>query len=103
MSSQNEDEYFKREDAEKLHRIAQEKLKATAGDDAEKLKELHWMCCPKCGFELKTVMWRSVEIERCFHCGVTVLDDGELEKLAGSEDEGTFMRSFFELFRFKSD
>ena len=103
MSSQNEDEYFKREDAEKLHRIAQEKLKSTAHGDAEKLKELHWMRCPKCGFEIKTIQWRDVEIERCFHCGVTVLDQGELEKLAGKEDEGSLMRSFFELFRFKDE
>lgn len=98
--SSNEDEYFKREDAEKLHRIAQEKLKGTGEDEAKRLKDLHFMKCAKCGFDLHTITWRDVEIERCFHCGATVLDEGELEKLAGKEEQGSFMRSFFETLRF---
>lgn len=99
MSSQAEDEYFKREDAEKLHRIHADKLKAAKAADLDKLKELHWMKCSKCGWDLETVKWRGVQIEKCFHCGAVVLDDGELETLAGDEHDQGFLRTFFELFK----
>ena len=66
--SQNESEFFAREEAEKLHRLHQEKLK-------------------------------SVEIDKCFRCGVILLDDGELEQLAGKEQPDGFLASFSTLFK----
>jgi hypothetical protein len=96
--SGNEDEFFLREEAEKLHRLHTEKLRTSdAAKDAAD-KALHWMKCSKCGYGLETIRWRSVEIEKCFRCGVVVLDDGELEKLAGSEGDSTFFASFKTLF-----
>lgn len=97
--SQSEDEYFAREEAEKLRRLHQEKLKALDASDKEERKKLHWMHCPKCGYDLHTLQWRQVEIEKCFHCGVVVLDDGELERLAGKEEDGSFVRSLFSIWR----
>lgn len=97
--SQNEEEYFAREEAEKLRRLHKEKQAALAPVDLEKLKQLHWMHCPKCGVELQTLKWREVEVEKCFQCGVIVLDDGELETLAGKEAEGSFVRSLFSIWR----
>ena len=101
--STNEDAYFAREEAEKLHRMAAEKREALSESEADKLKDEHWMHCPKCGHALDTIKWRTVEIDKCFHCGVVVLDKGELERLAGEEDEGSFVRSFFEIFAHKPD
>ena len=86
--SKAEEEYFAREEAEKLHRLHQERLEKADEAAREELKKQHWMHCPKCGWDLETIKWRGVDIEKCFHCGVVVLDDGELEKLAGQEDEG---------------
>lgn len=97
--SQSEDEYFAREEAEKLRRLHQEKLKELDAQDKEERKKLHWMHCPKCGYDLQTIKWRQVEIEKCFHCGVIVLDDGELERLAGDEEDGSFIRSLFSVWR----
>lgn len=97
--SKAEDEYFAREDAEKLHKLHADRLKELAQKDLDERKKLHFMKCPKCGWDLETLKWRSVEIEKCFQCGVIVLDDGELESLAGREDESGFLRSVFDLFK----
>lgn len=99
--SRNEDEFFLREEAEKLHRLHSERLKATDQAQAEAEKKAHWMKCPKCGYGLETLKWRSVEIDKCFRCGVIVLDDGELETLAGKEDNDGFLSSFAGLFKGK--
>lgn len=100
--SHNEDEFFAREEAEKLYRMHQEKLKAEDKAKAEEEKKLHWMKCPKCGYGLETIKWRTVDVDKCFRCGVIVLDDGELEILAGQENPGGFVSTFSTLFKKKA-
>lgn len=97
--SHSEDEYFAREEAEKLYKLHKEKQKATSAEQADADKKLHWMKCSKCGYGLETIRWRNVDVDKCFRCGVIVLDDGELEKLAGKEDTGVFVSSFLGLFK----
>ncbi len=94
--SNTEDEYFAREDAERLRKIAAENRKALAEAERESLQKLHYMRCPKCGMELKTITFRSVEIDRCFSCNGTWLDAGELEKL--SAKGGQLMEAVMNLF-----
>ena len=94
-----EEEYFARENAEKLRKLAAEQKALLAASDAEAIKKLHFMRCPKCGMELKTVNYKGLDIDRCFHCHGTWLDSGELEKLAGSE--GGVMASVLNLFAHK--
>jgi RNase P subunit RPR2 len=101
VTTKNEDEYFAREEAEKLHRLHVEKLRAISKKDAAEQKKLHHMKCGHCGYDLVTVRWRSVDVEKCFRCGSILLEQGELEKLAGKEEKGQFMSSFLELFRSK--
>ena len=96
--SSNEEEFFAREEAEKLYRLHKENLKANDQQRAEEEKKAHWMKCPKCGYGLETLKWRSVDVDKCFRCGVIVLDDGELETLAGKETPGGFISSFSTLF-----
>jgi uncharacterized protein len=95
--SRSEDEYFAREDAEKLHRLHSEKQKQLTTAEKEARKQLHWMKCGKCGSDLTEIRWRNVDVDKCFGCGAVVLDDGELEKLAGHEEKGEFFRSFIGL------
>jgi hypothetical protein len=96
--SRNEDEYFAREDAEKLYRMHQERLKTEDLGKQEAEKQAHWMKCPKCGYSLEHIKWRNHTVDRCFRCGVTVLDRGELEALAGDEHPEGFLNSFKNLF-----
>jgi ribosomal protein L37AE/L43A len=95
--SNTEDEYFMREELEKKHRLAEEKRAALSETESKELKDLHWMHCPKCGHDLETIRRSNVDVEKCFHCGVLVLDHGELEKLVS--EEGSVVKSFFDAFR----
>ena len=83
--TENEDEYFAREDAEARRKLALERAHKLAAAERDRLKQLHWMHCPKCGMALETHKFREVQIEKCHHCGGVFLDDGELERLAGKE------------------
>jgi len=84
----HEQEYFAREEVEKLRKLALERDKRLEQEEREHLKTLHYLHCPKCGQKMDTITFRAVEIERCFGCGYTGLDDGELEKLAGEDKDG---------------
>ncbi|MBX3145588.1 MAG: zf-TFIIB domain-containing protein [Gemmatimonadales bacterium] len=92
--SQNEDEYFARQNAELLEtqRIAQQK----AADLAE--RKTHYMRCPKDGGHLEHHSIGGVEIDRCPDCNGIWLDDGELDTLAKQDDPGYFGRFFGGLF-----
>ncbi len=97
--SNQEEEFFAREEAEKLYRMHKEKLKAQDAATAEAEKQAHYMKCPKCGYGLETIKWRKVDVDKCFRCGVVVLDDGELETLAGQEHPQGFVASLSTLFK----
>ena len=97
-ASSSEEEYFAREEAEKFHKLHKEKRDVLTTEQLEAQKTLHYMHCPKCGHSLETIKWRSLEVEKCFSCEAIVLDKGELERLAGEEHEGSYLRSFFEVF-----
>lgn len=101
--STSEEDYFAREDIEKRYKLAKEQAARLATEEQEKLKQAHWMRCPKCGHEISTIRFRDVEIERCFNCGVTVLDAGELEKLAGADEQHGVLRSIVNVFRRSQD
>jgi len=83
--SSEEEEYFAREDAERRHKLAKQKSRETAVEEQERLKALHYMKCPKCGFDLETVTFKGLAIDKCFNCNGNWLDAGELEALAGRE------------------
>jgi hypothetical protein len=79
--STSEDEYFVREDAEKKRRLALAAKKQTALDEQKRLKDLHFMHCPKCGMKMHEMKMRGVDVEVCFSCNGIFLDQGELETL----------------------
>jgi len=95
--SETEDEYFAKEEANRLHALAVEKQRQTAAAEAEAQKKLHWMHCPKCGFNLDTISFRGLQIDRCFHCGGTWLDHGELEQLVGTKEPGGLLKQIVAL------
>ena len=90
--SETEEEYFAREDAAKQHKLTLEKAREMAQAERDALKVAHWMRCPKCGMELKTIRFREVNVDRCFNCHGTWLDEGELETIAGSDKPGLIQK-----------
>ncbi len=79
--SQPEDEYFVKEDAEKLRRIALQVKRETAAAELKRLRDLHYMHCPKCGLRMNEVKYGPVGVDVCFACNGIYLDQGELEQL----------------------
>ncbi|MFO7561160.1 MAG: zf-TFIIB domain-containing protein [Enhygromyxa sp.] len=93
--SENEEEFFLRQEMEKRREAVQQKQAELADSERQRLKELHWMRCAKCGAELQEVEFRSVKVDKCFSCGGVYLDDGELEQLAGRPGWFDSMVKFF--------
>ena len=86
-SSKTEDEYIAKEEAEKVKRL-HDKLKEE--EEARARAEIQATCymrCPKCGGQLEEIMFRGIGIDHCTSCDGVWLDSGELEKLAGSDDQ----------------
>ncbi len=80
-----EEEYFAREEAIKLRKLALKTRQQMADDEKQNLKDLHYMHCPKCGMKMHPININQVEIDKCFSCGGLYFDDGELEKVSGRE------------------
>ena len=64
---------------ERLKKIEEEK---------KRLKELHFMKCPKCGMELIALDYKGIEVDKCSECEGIWLDAGELEAVSRLEKSG---------------
>jgi len=79
--SNTEDEYFVREDAEKKRKLALQVKKETDAAELKRLKELHFMRCPKCGLPLQEVKVMGIDADICFACHGVFFDKGELQAI----------------------
>jgi len=97
--SKTEDEYIWVQELQK--RMARLEKEQQAESEAEKrrLKEAHWMHCPKCGQELATETCGSVEIDVCPSCKGVWLDMGELGTIVESAAQGSFFHSCLRILR----
>jgi ribosomal protein L37AE/L43A len=85
-----EDQYFL-EQAE-LARIQAEQ--ARAAKEKEKLKELHWMRCPKCGHEMVEEEHEKILVDRCTNCQGVFLDADEVKAVLGKSQKAGFLQGF---------
>ncbi len=88
--SEKEQEYFLRQEMERLKAIREERARRQAEEERARLKELHYLHCAKCGQTMETTKVAEVEIEVCPDCGGVYLDAGELEKLVDAHKRGPF-------------
>ena len=102
QSRRREDDWFLQhekkllEDAKKARekRETERRARETEAERA-RLRELHWMKCPKCGHDLKAQTLEGIEIDRCTFCEGFFLDQGEIEELFlknGQPQRQSFMR-----------
>jgi len=96
--SDQEEEYFKKLELDKVKRLREKAAREMAAKEKEELKKLHWMQCPKCGMELAEVDFRSVLVDACFTCGGMFLDRGEIDKILQDKESGLFGRMVSTLF-----
>lgn len=87
-----EEEYFLREEASRKKREAVEKARLMKADEQNKLKELHYMKCPKCGFDLQETQLSGIAVDKCYHCGGLWLDKNEWEQIAQRRGANLFER-----------
>jgi hypothetical protein len=95
--SETEEEFFARQNAEAKRKLAIEKEREIEASERERRKQLHFMKCPKCGHDLETLQFKGLDIDKCYACNGTWLDQGELEQLAGKEPG--FLKSVVGLFK----
>jgi Zn-finger nucleic acid-binding protein len=100
MSKTNpEEEYFKRQELQKIATLRAEKAKENTAQALLDQKELHYNRCGRCGENMQPKAFKGVEIDICPSCGAVLLDPGELETLAG-EDQSGILDNIASLFRF---
>ena len=100
VDSKSEDEWFRLNEQELLETARQARLKREQersakekAEETKRLKDLHFMKCPKCGHDMKEEKLDSVTVERCTRCEGIFFDAGELEAVFRKQAEQR--RSFF--------
>lgn len=96
-----EEEYFAKMNLENEAKLAAEVAAEKAKAERAQQKALHHLRCGKCGGELHTKEYRGVQIDICADCGAVLLDQGELETLAGHDESGV-IAGLKSLFSFKA-
>ncbi len=87
-SRRREDEWFLQHEQKLLEqarkareaREAERRQEETA-ERRRKLREQHFMKCPKCGHDLAAEDLEGIEVDRCTFCEGIFMDAGELEGL----------------------
>ena len=89
-----EDEWFRENEKHLLEaaRVAREKRERDRGTrekgaELQRLKDLHFMKCPKCGHEMKEEALEGVKIDRCSFCEGIYFDAGELDQVLLKKEE----------------
>jgi hypothetical protein len=83
--SESEEEYFARIEFERRKKIEREKQQKLAEAEKKRLRDLHYLKCPKCGMDLIEIDYRSIKVDKCSGCDGVWLDAGELESVAKME------------------
>lgn len=91
--SDKEQEYFMKQELERLARLREEHRKKLEQAERQKRKEQYWMHCPKCGDDLETTQLGGVEVDVCPDCGGLFLDAGELDKILEEKTRGPFAKA----------
>ncbi|HEV8661104.1 MAG TPA: zf-TFIIB domain-containing protein [Thermoanaerobaculia bacterium] len=97
--SRAEDEYFARQELERRKQWAKEQSAKMAAAEKERLKQLHYMKCPKCGMDLSSIELHGVTVDQCPSCGGIFFDAGEVEQLLERDRTGGVLGRVLSVFR----
>jgi Zn-finger nucleic acid-binding protein len=97
--NKSEDEFvWVQEMQQRMAKLAKEQ-QAKSEAERHRLKETHWMHCPKCGQKLATETCGTVEIDVCPSCKGVWLDMGELGAIVESAGQGSFFHKCLRIIR----
>jgi len=80
--SEQEEEYFARQEIQRRLKAEAEKTLKMDEEEKKRLRELHYLHCPKCGSTLEQAVIKEVTVDLCPGCHGIFLDAGELEKIS---------------------
>lgn len=83
--SDKEEAYFIRQEFERRKQSEEEKAEKMQAEEKARLKDLHYMHCPKCGHTLIEIDYKGIAVDKCSHCDGVWLDAGELETISHLE------------------
>lgn len=92
-----EEEYFARIEQEMKKKIAERTRGEASEEEREKLRELHFMKCPKCGMDLIEIDFKGMKIDECSSCRGLWLDAGEFDAMA--KIEKPVLEKLFSIFK----
>ncbi len=93
--SEREEQYFKEQELKQRLQQAGEQQQKAAAEEKHRLKDLHWMHCPKCGQMLLTEKHGAVDV--CPSCRGLWLDATELDTILASAQKTGPLRSFLKI------
>lgn len=94
-----EDEYFAKQEIERRKKWAAEQAEKMAIEEKQRLKDLHYMKCPKCGMDMQEIELHGVKVDQCASCGGVYFDAGEIQEMLKGESSGGVMARVFSMFR----
>ena len=83
--SEAEEAYFARQEFERRKALEVELHARMKVEEKKRLKETHYMHCPKCGMELIEIDLKGVKVDKCSECDGLWLDANELEAILEKE------------------
>ena len=86
-ATDQEDEYFARQEFERRRNALVEQETGAAEEERQRILTIARGRCPKCGAELVPVPYRGIELDKCSRCQGVWLDFGELDQVV-AEDKG---------------
>lgn len=97
--NKTEDEYVWVEELKLRMATLEKEQQAKSEAERKRLREAHWMHCPKCGQHLATETCGAVEIDVCPSCKGVWLDMGELGEIVESAGKGSFFHKCLRVIR----
>ncbi len=94
-----EDHHIRKHEIKTRLQKLEAEQQAAAETEKRRLKELHWMRCPKCGQKLTTEHYGSVESDLCPSCRGLWLDANELETILSSDSRRGLFGSCLKILR----
>lgn len=94
----HEDEYFARIEFEKRKKALEEEHLRMKKAEKDRLKEQHWMHCPKCGMEMVEITFEGIKVDKCSECLGIFFDNGEVDQLIDKNRPG-FLSRMTEMFK----
>jgi len=83
--SDQEDEYFARQEFARRKKELEDKQGRAAEDDRQRVLAVAKGRCPKCGAPLVEFHYKGVELDKCSRCEGIWFDAGEMEKIAPAD------------------